>query len=166
MEQHYQDWAGKRSDHKLLVRFTHEAYQELCPQAKLGHLSQTVEQLWSDQLGLWFIKSTLPEFSGQALGCLWLGNAVDQVSGDRYAHIFLLYVTPAHRRRGLGTALMQRAEQWALQQGSLQLGLHVFVENLSAQALYQRLGYSPKAIFLQKCLNPTNEKPFTSINPP
>jgi ribosomal protein S18 acetylase RimI-like enzyme len=132
----------------------HEAYQELCPTAKLDHLSQTVEQLWSDQAGLWFIDSTLPAFSGQALGCLWLGHAIDQVRGDRYTHIFLLYVSPAHRRCGLGTALMQRAETWAIQQGNPQIGLYVFVDNLPAQALYRRLGYSPKAMFLQKRLNP------------
>jgi ribosomal protein S18 acetylase RimI-like enzyme len=149
----YRFWAGKCSDQKLLIKFLHQAYQELCPRAELGHLNQTVQQLWSDPVGLWFIESTLLELSGQPLGCLWLGNAIDQVSGDRYTHIFLLYVNPDHRRRGLGTALMQHAEVWAIEQGNGQIGLHVFVDNVPAHALYHQLGYSSQAIFLQKRLN-------------
>jgi ribosomal protein S18 acetylase RimI-like enzyme len=143
---------GKRTHQRLLLQFLHQAYQELCPNAQLSHLTQTVQQLWSDPIGLWFIESALPEQSSQQLGCLWLGNAIDQVSGDRYTHIFLVYVNPDHRRRGLGTALMQHAEAWALEQGNRQIGLHVFVENVSAHHLYQQLGYASQAVFLRKHL--------------
>jgi ribosomal protein S18 acetylase RimI-like enzyme len=74
------------------------------------------------------------------------------VSGDRYTHIFLIYINPEHRRRGLGTALMQHAEAWALERGNRQIGLHVFVENVPAHYLYQQLGYASQAIFLRKHL--------------
>jgi ribosomal protein S18 acetylase RimI-like enzyme len=151
--QPYRYWAGKRADQRLLLQFLHQAYQELCPRAELEHLNETVQQLWSDPVGLWFIESTLPEFSGQTLGCLWLGNAIDQVSGDRYTHIFLLYVNPDHRRLGLGTVLMEHAETWAMEHGNGQIGLHVFVDNLPAHALYRRLGYTSQAIFLRKHLS-------------
>jgi ribosomal protein S18 acetylase RimI-like enzyme len=153
-EQPYRFEVGKRSDQVLLLEFMVQAYQELCPGAELSHLAQTVQHLWSNQTRLWFIQSELPESLRQSVGCLWLGQAVDQVSGDHYTHIFLLYVSPAHRRRGLGTALMQHAEAWALQQGNCQVGLYVFVDNLPAQTLYRRLGYRPQATFLQKHLDP------------
>jgi GNAT superfamily N-acetyltransferase len=156
--QNYRCWAGKHSEQTLLLRFMHQAYQELCPMTSLDHLNQTVEQLWSDQAGFWFIEPTLPTLSGEAQGCLWLGNAIDQVSGDRYTHIFLLYVCPAYRRRGLGTALMQRAETWAIGQGNSQIGLHVLVDSLAAHALYLQLGYAPQATFLQKRLSPTSPR--------
>jgi ribosomal protein S18 acetylase RimI-like enzyme len=151
-KQPYRHWVGKRADQKLLLQLLHQAYQELCPTAELSHLAQTVEQLWSDPVGLWFFESTRPELLGQPLGCLWLGNAVDQISGDRYTHIFLLYVSPAHRRRGLGTAMMEHAQAWAIQQGHTQIGLHVLVNNVSAHALYRGLGYSQHAAFLIKSL--------------
>jgi GNAT superfamily N-acetyltransferase len=151
--QDYRCWAGKHSEQTLLLRFMRQAYQELCPTAALDHLNQTVEQLWSDQAGFWFIEPTLPTLSGEAQGCLWLGNAVDQMSGDRYTHIFLLYVCPDYRRRGLGTALMQRAEAWAIGQGNTQIGLHVLVNSLAAHALYLHLGYAPHATFLKKRLS-------------
>jgi ribosomal protein S18 acetylase RimI-like enzyme len=150
--QSYRFWAGKRSDQKLLLQFLHQAYQEQWPTAELSHLNQTVQQLWAEPVGLWFIESTRPELCGQALGCLWLGNAIDQVNGDRYTHIFLVYVSPEHRRRGLGTVLMKQAEAWAIQQGSGQIGLHVFVDNVPAHNLYQRLGYASQAVFLHKSL--------------
>ncbi len=149
----YRYWTGKRADQKLLLKFLHQAYQELCPTAELSHLEQTVQQLWSDPVGLWFIDARLPDGLGQTLGCLWLGNAIDQVSGDRYTHIFLLYINPDHRRLGLGTVLMEHAEAWAIQQGNGQIGLHVFVDNLPAHALYRRLGYTSQAIFLRKHLS-------------
>jgi ribosomal protein S18 acetylase RimI-like enzyme len=150
--QPYYLWSGKRAHQRLLLQFLHQAYQELCPTAPLDHLTQTVQQLWSDPISLWFIGSTLPEHSSQPLGCLWLGNAIDQVSGDRYTHVFLIYVNPEHRQRGLGTALMQHAEAWALEQGNTQIGLHVFVDNVPAYHLYQQLGYASQAVFLSKQL--------------
>ncbi|WP_404790834.1 GNAT family N-acetyltransferase [Altericista sp. CCNU0014] len=152
--QPYRLRVGQRSDGKLLLEFMDRAYRELRPGAELSHLAETVRQLWSDGTRLWFVESALPESLGQSLGCLWLGQAVDQVSGDRYTHVFLLYVNPVHRRRGLGAALMKRAEAWAIQQNNSQLGLYVFVDNLPAQTLYRRLGYSPQATFLQKRLSP------------
>ncbi len=152
--QNYRCWAGRHSEQTLLLQFMRRAYQELCPMDSLEHLNQTVEQLWSDQAGFWFIEPTLPTRSGEAQGCLWLGNAIDQVSGDRYTHIFLLYICPAYRRRGLGTALMQQAEAWAIGQGNKQVGLHVLVNSVAAHALYIHLGYAPQATFLQKCLSP------------
>ncbi len=60
------------------------------------------------------------------VACVWVGNAVDQAQGDRHAHIFLLYVVPEHRRRGIGTALMRYVEAWARVRGDRQIGLQVF----------------------------------------
>lgn len=131
-----------------------QTYRELCPEAKLEHLSQTVMQLWSEQTPVWWAMDTEQKGSpGEPLGCLWLGQAVDQVSGDRYTQVFLLYVCPTYRRRGLGQALMHLAERWALQQGHSQIGLHTFVSNAIAQSFYTKLGYQPQATFLRKSLN-------------
>ncbi|MGB8700565.1 MAG: GNAT family N-acetyltransferase [Thermosynechococcaceae cyanobacterium] len=140
---------GKRSDRSALLTLMQQAYRELYPSAVLDHLAVTTEQLWSTQTPTWFVETA--ELT-QLIGCLWLGHAIDQGTGDRYAHIFLLYVEPSHRRRGLGRALMQQAETWALVHGSPSIGLHVVGQSTAARSLYGQLGYIPQATFMQKNL--------------
>ncbi|MBE9241918.1 GNAT family N-acetyltransferase [Synechocystis salina] len=86
----------------------------------------------------------------QPIAGLWLGNAVDQVTGDRHGHIFMLYVEPAHRRRGIATALMAQAQQWGEQRGDRRLALQVFTHNQGAKELYEKFGFSPHALLMQK----------------
>lgn len=90
------------------------------------------------------------------VGCLWMGTAVDQVSGLRHAHIFLLYVAPEHRRLGLARGLMAQAEGWAQQRGDRQISLQVFHHNQAALGLYSSLGYLPQSVALVKPLSPQN----------
>ena len=52
-----------------------------------------------------------------------------------------LAVTPEARDRGVGTALMQRAEERARTLGKRTVGLGVIQENQAAIRLYRRLGY-------------------------
>jgi ribosomal protein S18 acetylase RimI-like enzyme len=75
------------------------------------------------------------------------------VQGDRNAHIFLLYVIPEHRRRGIGTALMRYGENWAIARGDRQIGLQVFQSNQSAINLYNQLGYQTKSFWMVKSLD-------------
>ena len=52
-----------------------------------------------------------------------------------------LMVGAAYRRRGIGTALLDAAEEWANAAGVTKLELHVFPHNTAAIALYDRHGY-------------------------
>src|SRR6185312_12063903 len=52
-----------------------------------------------------------------------------------------LMVAASHRRQGIGTALLQRAEGWAREAGVTKLELHVFPHNEPAIALYERMGF-------------------------
>jgi ribosomal protein S18 acetylase RimI-like enzyme len=141
---------GARSDRKTLLGFMQRAYQELCPNTELAYLAETVQQLWSEQTPFWLVEACSEQ--AESSGCVWLGNVIDPVTGDRSPHILLLYVDPGHRRRGLGRALMCHVETWAITQGHQQLGLYVFAENTPALMLYKALGYNPQSIFLQKNL--------------
>ena len=52
-----------------------------------------------------------------------------------------LMVAAAYRRRGIGTALLAAAEEWARGAKVTKLELHVFPHNEAAIALYERCGY-------------------------
>jgi ribosomal protein S18 acetylase RimI-like enzyme len=155
----YQLKTGTKSDRKTLLGFMQRAYQELCPYTELTYLAETVRQLWSEQTPFWLVgdgsaKDVSDQSSGTVWsGCVWIGNVIDPMTGERSPHILLLYVDPLHRRRGLGSALMRYVETWAIAQGQQQMGLYVFAENTPALALYKTLGYRPQSIFLQKKLS-------------
>lgn len=157
---------GSMLDRAMLLKFMHRTYLELSSQSELEHLAQTVEQYFSRETPVWWVEhrtddhpstqsegfpSASPHF--RPIACLWVGSAVDQLQGDRHAHIFLLYVDPQHRRRGLGAALMQQAEVWAKERGDRQIGLQVFQSNQAALALYQRLGYQTQSLWMAKPLS-------------
>jgi ribosomal protein S18 acetylase RimI-like enzyme len=135
-------------------------YEELYPGGNFSHLTQTVEQYCSSDTPIWWVEGETSEDaplpSGRAIrhpiGCLWLGNAIAQTTGERYAYIFLLYVLPEHRRQGIGAALVRCAEDWAKARGDRQIGLQVFETNQSALNLYRALGYQTESLGMVKPL--------------
>jgi ribosomal protein S18 acetylase RimI-like enzyme len=126
-------------------------YQELYPDQPLAHLAQTVDQYLSKETPLWWVEAEALQV-GRLIACLWLGNAIDQIQGDRHAHVFLLYVAPDHRRQKIGAALMHHAEAWARERGDRQIGLQVFQSNQPALNLYTKLGYEPQSLQMVKPL--------------
>ncbi|AFY45718.1 N-acetyltransferase [Nostoc sp. PCC 7107] len=160
---------GSTLERSLLVKFMQSTYQERFPQQDFAHLARTVEQYLSKDTPLWWVDVELRVQGGKGAGengeinqlnssaspvaCLWVGNAVDQVNGDRHAHIFLLYVVPEYRRRGIGKALMQYVENWAMKRGDKQIGLQVFQSNQPALNLYHQLGYQTQSLWMLKELS-------------
>jgi ribosomal protein S18 acetylase RimI-like enzyme len=134
-------------------------YAEIEPTGTYSHLAATVDQYFAQETPLWWIKlnsnsdDNCPAFLNHPIACLWLGTAIDQVSGDRHAHIFLLYVAPEHRRQGIGAALMHQAEQWGLARGDRKIGLQVFQSNQPAILLYKSLGYEVQSLGMVKPLS-------------
>ena len=157
---------GSQRERATLVKFLELSYQELFPEQKdFSHLAETVRRYFSRETPLWWVElgdagvsggSSINPYSpplSQPIAGLWLGNAVDQVKGDRHAHIFLLYVLPEHRRRGIGSALMHHAEDWARERGDRQIGLQVFQSNQPALSLYRQLGYHTQSLWMVKSLD-------------
>nr|WP_281373086.1 GNAT family N-acetyltransferase [Kineococcus aurantiacus] len=68
-------------------------------------------------------------------------GAVDLVVQPGRGALFGLVVHPAHRSRGLGTALVRALEERARARGARGAVLEVEVDNPRALALYERLGY-------------------------
>nr|WP_307731296.1 GNAT family N-acetyltransferase [Microseira wollei] len=151
-----------------------KTYQEFDPERDFSHLAQTVEQYLSKDTPLWWVEfldeedkedkedkeavllnrsRAHPLTCSRAIASLWIGNAVDQLKGSRHTHIFLLYVAPEHRRKGIGTALMHHAEDWARARGDRQISLQVFLSNQGAVNLYQQLGYQTESLLMVKSIN-------------
>lgn len=145
---------GSGQERLTLVKFIKLAYQELFPeQEDFSHLTRTVKQYFSKETPLWWVDADEVAATGSSpVACIWLGNAIDQVKGDRHAHVFLLYVMPEHRRQGIGSALMRHAQDWARARGDRQIGLQVFQSNQPAVRLYQRLGYQTQSLWMVKPL--------------
>lgn len=149
---------GDSRDRALLLDFLERTYQSVFPeQANFAHLRETVDSYLSWRSPLWWVRPATrvteePENQklAQPIAGLWLGNAIDQVTGDRHGHIFMLYVDPDHRRRGIATALLAQAQHWGEQRGDTWLGLQVFSHNQAAITLYEKLGFIPRALLLQK----------------
>jgi ribosomal protein S18 acetylase RimI-like enzyme len=139
---------GHDRDRSILLKFLMQAYQEHYPAQSFVHLRTTLEQYWSDETPVWFIEQD----NARCVGCLWMGSGYEQITGDRYTHIFLIYIAPDYRRQGLGRRLLIHAEEWTKARGDSALGLQVFVDNSVAQALYHQMGYQPRSTFLLKPL--------------
>jgi ribosomal protein S18 acetylase RimI-like enzyme len=61
--------------------------------------------------------------------------------GDDVAHLNLLAVDPAHRRRGVARKIMTWLEETALTAGTFIIGLELRATNQAAFAFYAALGY-------------------------
>jgi len=153
---------GSGLDRALLLKFLQRTYSEMAAAEDYTHLAATVDQYLSQETPLWFVEiessSEQATVSGlvrrpEVIACLWVGTAIDQVQGDRHAHIFLLYVEPCHRRRGIARTLMQQVETWARARGDRQIGLQVFSSNQPALKLYQQLGYATQSLWMVKPLS-------------
>ncbi len=155
---------GSALDRSLLLKFMQRTYQDLFPNEDFSHLEQTVKQYFSSDTPLWWVDFLSQEDGGDngenspsspssPIACLWVGNAIDQVHVNRHAHIFILYVVPEHRRRGIGKALMGYVENWAIQRGDRQIGLQVFQSNKPALNLYNQLGYQTQSLWMVKFLS-------------
>jgi ribosomal protein S18 acetylase RimI-like enzyme len=59
----------------------------------------------------------------------------------RRGHVEMLVVSGGHRRRRIGTRLMEEVAGWARRQGAAELVLTVWAGNRAAAAFYERLGF-------------------------
>lgn len=140
---------GQPRDRAQLLRYLQAGYSEGTNSPPPRHLQQTLDRFLSPETPIWWIVTARDR---QIIAGLWLGQSQDQRSGDRQTYIFLIYVEPEHRRRGLATALLAQAEDWAQSQGDRSLSLQVYADNPGAIALYQGTGFSVDSLSLRKSL--------------
>jgi len=82
-------------------------------------------------------------FVAEEEGCIVgrLSIARDQHPASLHVADLGLMVAASHRRRGIGSALLDAAVEWAREAGVRKLELHVFPWNDAAIKLYERYGF-------------------------
>ncbi|WP_185233433.1 GNAT family N-acetyltransferase [Teredinibacter franksiae] len=75
-----------------------------------------------------------------SVGILWV--AVEENYGIKTAFIYDIEVKKAYRRKGYARSALIELERFANDLNIHNIGLHVFRQNRSAQALYNSLGYN------------------------
>ena len=78
------------------------------------------------------------ELDGAPIGLAW--GRIDK-QDTKYAHIFQVWIAPAHRARGAGRLLIDAIITWATSLGAQHIGLDVTCGDTSAMRLYSRAGF-------------------------
>lgn len=94
----------------------------------------------------------IAEVDGDPGGCAYLCSAVDYFTSAPHGHLSVLAVAEQSEGRGVGSALVAAAENWARARGSDRLTLHAMVNNTRARALYERRGFEGELIRYVKVL--------------
>jgi ribosomal protein S18 acetylase RimI-like enzyme len=97
-----------------------------------------------------FLFSIVAEPDGQRVGSLWFSSSDPGGSGGGF--VYYLVVTEQFRRRGHAFEAMRAIERFAAKQGLTRIDLHAFGHNISAIALYRKLGYQTVDITMSKSL--------------
>ena len=77
---------------------------------------------------------------------------VDDLVDAPYLTVQYICVDERFRRTGMGKALMQEVERWAVSKGITNLDLMVLDTNTPAQSLFRKMGYVPLDIRMGKKL--------------
>jgi GNAT superfamily N-acetyltransferase len=86
------------------------------------------------------------EVDGRPAGCAYLVTLVDYFNQRPHAHLSVLAVTAEAEGKGVGSALLDRSQDWARERGSDRLTLSALVTNARARALYERRGFAGEYI--------------------
>ena len=70
------------------------------------------------------------------------------------ARIETLCVAPAHRAKGIGRALVERATRWCIEHGADEICVDFIAPNTEARGFYERLGYTPLLMTYVRRLSP------------
>ena len=77
----------------------------------------------------------------EAMGFVQLYPSFCSVQAVKILILYDLYVAAAHRKKGIGEALMNRATALAKEMGAARLDLLTAKDNIPGQTLYEKLGY-------------------------
>ena len=90
--------------------------------------------------------------NGEIVGFIGTMKGIAYNIEGYYSEIMALAVSEKTRRGGIGSALVKKAEEWAIQNGVHEVGLHSNMKRLDAHLFYEKIGYSKKSYWFYKKL--------------
>jgi ribosomal-protein-alanine N-acetyltransferase len=105
-----------------------------------AHVESGLKPAWGAARIRWHVRDPESVVLIARLQTIVAGFAIMRY-GEDIAHLNLLAVDPAHRRRGIARALVRWLEETALTAGTFIIGLELRAGNEPARALYRSLGY-------------------------
>jgi len=91
--------------------------------------------------------------SGQRCGFIHLDMQRDYYTDELSAHIRDIVVIAEAEGKGIGKALLQKADEWAKQNKARWITLNVFEENKHAREVYEKTGYQVEWVRYLKVLS-------------
>jgi ribosomal protein S18 acetylase RimI-like enzyme len=107
-------------------------YAKECQLSDVDWIKRAIR--WNGETGIGFLA-----LDG-GVPCGIAGSVLDQADVTR-AHLLSMWTAPAHRRRGIGSRLVNEIVGWARQRGVRVLQLMVTSHNEPAISLYEHLGF-------------------------
>jgi len=96
----------------------------------------------------------IAEVDSTPVGYLLGYDHVAFFANGRVAGVEEIYVTPEHRGKGLGKALMQESERWARDRGAIL----VIAATRRADSFYRSIGYEESATYFRKIVDENTEQ--------
>jgi ribosomal protein S18 acetylase RimI-like enzyme len=93
--------------------------------------------------------------AGKRAGFLHLQTQTDYFNGSKVAYISDIAVDSAFEGQGVGQILLDKAENWAREQGCSLLTLYVFSNNARARKIYEKHGFNEE---VTKYVKPLSQK--------
>jgi ribosomal protein S18 acetylase RimI-like enzyme len=101
---------------------------------------------YEEILPRWFISGltmvVVAETQRGPVGFAMMARMADQGAGQETAEIMAIAVDPSRQGHGVGRALMEALERKAREASIRRLILHTAIDNMTAKALFSRLGFS------------------------
>lgn len=84
------------------------------------------------------------ELNGQiiASGYAKIKNSKPYLKHEKHAYLGFMFVTPAHRGKGINQLIIEFLKDWTISKNIYELRLNVYFENTSAIRAYKKIGFS------------------------
>lgn len=130
-------------------RLGRDRQREVSRQTVEQRVAQRVEEIRGDE-GFPTEAFVAKTEDGTQAGYVWVAKTHHDFTGQLEASLLSQYVAEAYRNQGLGRRLMEKAEEWARQQGLPRISLSVGEHNKVAQNLYKILGFRVETLRMTK----------------
>lgn len=92
----------------------------------------------------------IAEDNGKYLGYIEVREYLDYFTNEKQGYVHSIAVVKDCEGKGIGSELMEKAEEWSREKGYKNLVLQLFTSNIRAMNFYKNLGFEDDIIVLSK----------------